>query len=385
MRLPSALLAALIVTLPLVPAAQTVSQPGAAPPAGQSAMPAAVPMRDPPPSFASLARQLLPSVVNISTTQNLQARADRPDAPETPQAPPGSPFEEFFRDFFNRNRPEQPGRPGLPHAAAPRAVARLGLHHRRQRHRRDQQPRHRRRGRDQRHPQGQHQHPRRAAGYRPTDRPRGAADQDRQAAGRGGIRRQRHGGSGRLGAGHRQPLRPRRHGDGGHRLGPRARHPPGAVRRLHPDRCRHQPRQFRRPAVQPGWQGRRHQHRDLLAFRRVHRHRLLHPVQPGAQHHRAAAGGRQGPPRLAGREHPAGYRRDRRKPRPVRRWPRRAGGAGAGWRPGGRGRHPQRRRHPAVQRPGGAGDAQRCRASSRRPRSAGKRRWWCGATAASRR
>lgn len=124
MRLPSALLAALIVTLPLVPAAQTVAQPGAAPPAGQSAVPAAVPMRDPPPSFASLARQLLPSVVNISTTQNVQARANRPDAPDTPQAPPGSPFEEFFRDFFNRNRPEQPGRPGLP--LPPRRAQSLG-------------------------------------------------------------------------------------------------------------------------------------------------------------------------------------------------------------------------------------------------------------------
>lgn len=63
-----------------------------------------------PETFAPLARQLLPSVVNVSTTQNVQARAGRPDAPEIPQAPPGSPFEEFFRDFFNRNRP--PGQQG---------------------------------------------------------------------------------------------------------------------------------------------------------------------------------------------------------------------------------------------------------------------------------
>ena len=70
-------------------------------------------MRDAPSSFAPLARQLLPAVVNISTTQTLQARANRPDAPELPQAPPGSPFEEFFRDFFNRNRPNGgPGGPG---------------------------------------------------------------------------------------------------------------------------------------------------------------------------------------------------------------------------------------------------------------------------------
>ena len=56
-----------------------------------------------PETFAPLARQLLPAVVNISTTQAVQARRGRPDAPEVPQAPPGSPFEEFFRDFFNRN------------------------------------------------------------------------------------------------------------------------------------------------------------------------------------------------------------------------------------------------------------------------------------------
>ncbi|MBR0671509.1 DegQ family serine endoprotease [Neoroseomonas soli] len=71
-----------------------------------------------PESFAPLARQLLPAVVNISTTQVVQARPGRPDAPDVPQAPPGSPFEEFFRDFFNRNRPpgqgegpQQPQRP----------------------------------------------------------------------------------------------------------------------------------------------------------------------------------------------------------------------------------------------------------------------------------
>ncbi|MBR0682198.1 DegQ family serine endoprotease [Roseomonas eburnea] len=62
-----------------------------------------------PETFAPLARQLLPAVVNISTSQAVQARPGRPDAPEVPQAPPGSPFEEFFRDFFNRNRPPGQG------------------------------------------------------------------------------------------------------------------------------------------------------------------------------------------------------------------------------------------------------------------------------------
>ncbi len=67
-----------------------------------------------PETFAPLARQLLPAVVNISTTQAVQARPGRPDAPEMPQAPPGSPFEEFFRDFFNRGRPGQEGAPQAP-------------------------------------------------------------------------------------------------------------------------------------------------------------------------------------------------------------------------------------------------------------------------------
>ena len=51
-----------------------------------------------PDSFADLAEQLKPAVVNVSTTQAISSShmGDRP------QAPPGSPFEEFFRDFFDR-------------------------------------------------------------------------------------------------------------------------------------------------------------------------------------------------------------------------------------------------------------------------------------------
>ncbi len=62
-----------------------------------------------PESFAPLARELLPAVVNISTTKNVAPRSGRPNAPDMPQLPPGSPFEEFFRDFFNRNRPPGQG------------------------------------------------------------------------------------------------------------------------------------------------------------------------------------------------------------------------------------------------------------------------------------
>ncbi len=61
--------------------------------------------RDAPETFADLADELLPSVVNISTTQVVQRR-ERPGGSEIPQAPPGSPFEDFFREFFDRNQPE---------------------------------------------------------------------------------------------------------------------------------------------------------------------------------------------------------------------------------------------------------------------------------------
>ncbi|WP_043359382.1 DegQ family serine endoprotease [Belnapia sp. F-4-1] len=135
MRLAHPLLALVIAGLPALaqgqpapiapaPVAPLPAPPAAAPPTNA---PPAMPMRDVPPSFAPLARQLLPAVVNISTTQNAQARANRPDAPDMPQAPPGSPFEEFFRDFFNRNRPGQPGQPGQgPEQQRPRRAQSLG-------------------------------------------------------------------------------------------------------------------------------------------------------------------------------------------------------------------------------------------------------------------
>jgi serine protease Do len=62
--------------------------------------------RGAPESFADLAAKLLPSVVNISTTQTV--KGDR--GPELPQLPPGSPFEDFFKEFFDRNRPQGPRR-----------------------------------------------------------------------------------------------------------------------------------------------------------------------------------------------------------------------------------------------------------------------------------
>jgi serine protease Do len=75
-----------------------------------------------PDSFADLAAKLLPSVVNISTTQTLKSDRGREHAgPEIPQFPPGSPFEEFFKDFFERGMPKS-GRP----EAQPRKATSLG-------------------------------------------------------------------------------------------------------------------------------------------------------------------------------------------------------------------------------------------------------------------
>ena len=51
--------------------------------------------KDYPGSFADLAERLMPSVVNISTTQIITTRTN----PFPFEFPPGSPFEDLFRDF----------------------------------------------------------------------------------------------------------------------------------------------------------------------------------------------------------------------------------------------------------------------------------------------
>ena len=54
-----------------------------------------------PETFSELAEELLPGVVNISTTQLIEDKYNtRPQF----QFPPGSPFEDMFRDFFDMNR-----------------------------------------------------------------------------------------------------------------------------------------------------------------------------------------------------------------------------------------------------------------------------------------
>ena len=66
--------------------------------------------RDAPESFADLVDKLMPTVVNITTTQNIPQQGQR--LRDMPQLPPGSPFEELFKDFFDKKGGEQAQRRG---------------------------------------------------------------------------------------------------------------------------------------------------------------------------------------------------------------------------------------------------------------------------------
>lgn len=66
------------------------------------AMPFQAEARTAPNSFADLSARLLPSVVNISTTQT--TKRQRGPGAQRPQLPPGSQFEDFFREFFDRQQ-----------------------------------------------------------------------------------------------------------------------------------------------------------------------------------------------------------------------------------------------------------------------------------------
>ena len=68
------------------------------------------PARPAPDSFADLANKLLPTVVNISTSQTLKA----PPQGAMPDLPPGSPLEDLFKNFLG------------PKPNAPRHVTSLG-------------------------------------------------------------------------------------------------------------------------------------------------------------------------------------------------------------------------------------------------------------------
>ncbi|MEJ0042567.1 MAG: trypsin-like peptidase domain-containing protein [Rhizomicrobium sp.] len=79
--------------LSLVFATATVAAPPPAPPV--------VPVRGAPATFADLAARLLPTVVNIATTQTLKPAAN---APGLPNIPPGSPLADLFKDFLGQGR-----------------------------------------------------------------------------------------------------------------------------------------------------------------------------------------------------------------------------------------------------------------------------------------
>src|SRR6185503_7872373 len=59
-----------------------------------------------PDGIADIAEKVIDSVVNISTSQSVEAKGGGREA--MPQLPPGSPFEEFFDDFFKNRRGGSP-------------------------------------------------------------------------------------------------------------------------------------------------------------------------------------------------------------------------------------------------------------------------------------
>jgi serine protease Do len=60
-----------------------------------------------PAGFEDLASELLPTVVNISTTTKISS-ADAAQLPDMPDLPPGSPFEKFFKDFYDQYQNRRP-------------------------------------------------------------------------------------------------------------------------------------------------------------------------------------------------------------------------------------------------------------------------------------
>ena len=59
-----------------------------------------------PDGIADVAEKVIDAVVNISTSQTVEAKGGPSggDRGAMPKLPPGSPFEEFFDDFFKNRR-----------------------------------------------------------------------------------------------------------------------------------------------------------------------------------------------------------------------------------------------------------------------------------------
>src|SRR6266498_2795093 len=74
-----------------------------------------------PDNIADVAEKVIDAVVNISTSQTVEAHGNA-----MPQLPPGSPFEEFFEDFFKNRRGQQGGDNQQGRERAPRRVNSLG-------------------------------------------------------------------------------------------------------------------------------------------------------------------------------------------------------------------------------------------------------------------
>jgi serine protease Do len=74
-----------------------------------------------PDNIADVAEQVIDAVVNISTSQKVEARGGMP------QLPPGSPFEEFFDEFFKNRRGQNGDNNNTPNRErTPRRVSSLG-------------------------------------------------------------------------------------------------------------------------------------------------------------------------------------------------------------------------------------------------------------------
>ena len=77
-----------------------------------------------PDGIADIAEKVIDSVVNISTSQSVEAKGGGKDA--MPQLPPGSPFEEFFDDFFKNRRGGPKGGDRSGEMPTPRKTNSLG-------------------------------------------------------------------------------------------------------------------------------------------------------------------------------------------------------------------------------------------------------------------
>ena len=181
-----------------------------------------------PDGIADVAEKVIDAVVNISTSQTVEAkgRIFRRRAGRDAATAAGLAIRGILRRFF-QEPPRRSGRrlQGRRGAAAQDQLARLRLHRRHLGYCRDQQSRHRGCRRDQHHHERRHQDQGRAGRRRQEDRSCGAEVQAAgEAAGCGEVRRFREAAARRMGDRDRQSVQPRRHGHCRHRLGAQPRH-----------------------------------------------------------------------------------------------------------------------------------------------------------------